>query len=173
LSAHYRHPINFSKDLLEQSKTALGRLYNARDNLVHLIENSHDNETQAEEWVWELSKYKDDFKRSMEDDLNTADAVSVIFELIREINCKVNEKSNKRTLEAALDIFNELTRVLGIVVKKQDKLLDVEIEEMIERRQIARMQKDFKLSDVIRDELKEKGIVLEDTREGVKWKRIQ
>lgn len=173
LSAHYRHPINFSKDLLEQSKTALGRLYNARDNLLHLLESNHDVENQVESWVLELSRYKEDFKNSMEDDLNTADAVSVIFELVREINGKINEKSSKKTVEAALDIFSELTKVLGIVVKQQDKLLDVEIEEMIERRQIARMQKDFKLSDIIRNELKEKGIILEDTREGVKWKRVQ
>ncbi len=173
LSAHYRHPINFSKDLLEQSKTALGRLYNARDNLLHLLENNYDVDAQVESWVFELSKYKDDFKNSMEDDLNTADAVSVIFELVRDINSKINEKSSKKTIEEALNIFSELTSVLGIVVKKKDKLLDVEIEEMIERRQIARMQKEFKLSDIIRDELKEKGIILEDTREGVKWKRSQ
>lgn len=172
LSAHYRHPINFSKDLLEQSATALNRLYNTRDNLLFLLEKAKDNNKEIESWAVKLTEYKKAFKEAMEDDINTAEAIAVIFDLIKEINTNTNEKSNKATVKAALDIFEELTGVLGIVTKKEDKLLDVEIEEMIERRQIARSQKDFALSDQIRDELKEKGIVLEDTREGVKWKRI-
>lgn len=172
LSAHYRHPINFSKDLLEQSATALNRLYNTRDNLLFLLEKAKDNNKEIESWAVKLTEYKKAFKEAMEDDINTAEAIAVIFDLIKEINTNTNEKSNKATVKAALYIFEELTGVLGIVTKKEDKLLDVEIEEMIERRQIARSQKDFALSDQIRDELKEKGIVLEDTREGVKWKRI-
>jgi cysteinyl-tRNA synthetase len=172
LSAHYRHPINFSKDLLEQSNTALNRLYNTRDNLLFLLEKAKDNNNEIEPWALKLPKYKEAFKDAMEDDINTAEAIAVIFELIKEINTNTNEKSNKVTVKASLDFFTELTGVLGIVTKKEEKLLDVEIEEMIERRQIARSQKDFALSDQIRDELKDKGIVLEDTREGVKWKRI-
>lgn len=172
LSAHYRHPINFSKDLLEQSSTALNRLYNTRDNLLFLFDKAKEGNNKIESWALELTKYKKAFKEAMEDDINTADAISVIFELIREINSNVNEKSNKAIIKASLELFTELTGVLGVVRKKEEKLLDVEIEEMIERRQIARSQKEFALSDQIRDELKEKGIVLEDTREGVKWKRI-
>lgn len=172
LSAHYRHPINFSKDLLEQSNTALNRLYNTRDHLLFLLEKAKENNNEIEPWALRLPKYKEAFKDAMEDDINTAEAIAVIFELIKVINTNIDEKSNKITVKASLDLFTELTGVLGIVTKKEEKLLDVEIEEMIERRQIARSQKDFALSDQIRDELKDKGIVLEDTREGVKWKRI-
>lgn len=172
LSAHYRHPINFSKDLLEQSNTALNRLYNTRDHLLFLLEKAKENNNEIEPWALRLPKYKEAFKNAMEDDINTAEAIAVIFELIKAINTNIDEKSNKITVKASLDLFTELTGVLGIVTKKEEKLLDVEIEEMIERRQIARSQKDFALSDQIRDELKDKGIVLEDTREGVKWKRI-
>ena len=172
LSAHYRHPINFSKDLLEQSNTALNRLHNTRDHLLFLLEKAKENNNEIEPWALRLPKYKEAFKNAMEDDINTAEAIAVIFELIKAINTNIDEKSNKITVKASLDLFTELTGVLGIVTKKEEKLLDVEIEEMIERRQIARSQKDFALSDQIRDELKDKGIVLEDTREGVKWKRI-
>lgn len=171
LSAHYRHPINFSKDLLEQSRTALNRLYNTRDNLHYLL-GINTASGEIEDWALKLSDYRESFKEAMDDDLNTADAIAVLFDLSKEINTNVNENTKIESLHKALELFSELTQVLGVVSKKEDKLLDVEIEEMIERRQIARMNKDFGLSDKIRDELKEKGIILEDTREGVKWKRI-
>ncbi|MPW24748.1 cysteine--tRNA ligase [Alkalibaculum sp. M08DMB] len=175
LSAQYRNPINFSKDLLKQANTALSRLYNTRDNLLFLLENNRnvDNEGKIEDWVISLSKYKKSFKESMDDDLNTAEALAVLFELSKEINSSIDESTNRKSLEECISIFNELTNVLGVVSKNKEKLLDVEIEEMIERRQIARINKDFAMSDLIRDELKEKGIILEDTRDGVKWKRVQ
>ncbi|MFZ7121482.1 MAG: cysteine--tRNA ligase [Eubacteriaceae bacterium] len=175
LSAHYRNPINFSRKLLEQSKSALERLYNTRNNLDYYLNNNNKVKITSDEenWTMSLGSYNERFKTAMEDDLNTSEALAVIFELVREINTNIDEKSSKTVVKESFEIFNELTDVLGLVVKKEDKLLDVEIEEMIEKRQIARMNKDYKLSDDIREELKDKGIILEDTREGVKWRRIR
>lgn len=173
LSAHYRNPINFSRELLEQSKSALDRLYNSRNQLEYLIDKATNlTITEKEEEIYSrFLNYRDGFNEAMDDDINTSEALSKIFELVREININSNEESSKEFLEKSLDLFKELTGVLAIVTKEDEKLLDVEIEEMIERRQIARMNKDFNMSDSIRDELKEKGVILEDTRDGVKWRR--
>ena len=173
LSAHYRSPINFNREVMEQTKSSLDRLYNAKQNIEYLMENSNVDEITKEEegLVLELEGFKTQFVKSMEDDLNTADGISAIFELVKFANLNLNHESSKAMLEKTHDLLVELSNVLGIL-KKEDELLDSDIQDLIDKRMQARKDKDYKLSDDIRDELKAKGIVLEDTQEGVKWKRI-
>ena len=173
LSAHYRNPINFSDEILNQSKAGLERLYNAKERLEFIISKLNNDAENTEELKLEeeLSSFRQRFIEAMDDDLNTADAVSVIFELAKFMNSNVNENSTKEFANKVLAEFNELTSVLNVVNKKQEDILDEEIEKLIEARTNAKKNKDFKLADQIRDELLEKGIVLEDTRQGVKWRR--
>ena len=173
LSTHYRNPINFSDEILNQSKAGLERLYNAKERLEFIISKLNNDAKNAEELKLEeeLSSFRQRFIEAMDDDLNTADAVSVIFELAKFMNSNVNENSTKEFANKVLAEFNELTSVLNVVNKKQEDILDEEIEKLIEARTNAKKNKDFKLVDQIRDELLEKGIVLEDTRQGVKWRR--
>ena len=173
LSAHYRTPMNFSREIMEQTKSGLDRLYNGKKNLEYLLGKSEDRELLDEEKT-ELDKienFKLDFIRGMEDDLNTADAIAAIFELVRYSNGNIDENTPKSIIERAYNNLIELSNVLGIL-NKQDEILEEEIIQLIEKRTQARKDKDFKLSDDIRDSLLEKGIILEDTQEGVKWKRI-
>ena len=174
LSAHYRNPVNFSDEMLNQAKAGLERLYNAKEKLEFTISNLSESAIKDEEkeLINELESYKDKFINAMEDDLNTADAVSAIFELSKFINTNVNETSSLEFAKMCLDKFNELTGVLNIVNKKNDDILDKDIEELIQKRADAKKNKDFKLADEIRQELLDKGIVLEDTRQGTKWKRV-
>lgn len=173
LSTHYRNPINFSDEILNQSKAGLERLYNAKERLEFIISKLGDDVENAEELKLEeeLNSFRQRFIEAMDDDLNTADAVSIIFELAKFMNSNVNENSTKEFANKVLSEFNELTSVLNVVNKKQEDILDEEIEKLIEARTNAKKNKDFKLADQIRDELLEKGIVLEDTRQGVKWRR--
>ena len=173
LSAHYRNPVNFSDEMLNQAKAGLERLYNAKEKLEFTISNLSESSIKdyEKELVNELESYKTKFINSMEDDLNTADAVSAIFELSKFINTNVNEESSLEFAKMCLDKFNELTEVLNIVNKKNDDILDKDIEELIQKRADAKKNKDFKLADDIRQELLDKGIILEDTRQGTKWKR--
>ncbi|WP_343345589.1 cysteine--tRNA ligase [Terrisporobacter petrolearius] len=173
LSTHYRNPINFSDEILNQSKAGLERLYNAKERLEFIISKLNNDAENAEELKLdkELSSFRQRFIEAMDDDLNTADAVSVIFELAKFMNSNVNENSTNEFANKVLAEFNELTSVLNVVNKKQEDILDEEIEKLIEARTNAKKNKDFKLADQIRDELLEKGIVLEDTRQGVKWRR--
>lgn len=173
LSAHYRNPVNFSDEMLNQAKAGLERLYNAKEKLEFTISNLSESSIKDEEkeLINELESYKTKFINAMEDDLNTADAVSAIFELSKFINTNVNETSSVEFAKMCLDKFNELTGVLNIVNKKNDDILDKDIEELIQKRADAKKNKDFKLADDIRQELLDKGIVLEDTRQGTKWKR--
>ena len=173
LSAHYRNPVNFSDEMLNQAKAGLERLYNAKEKLEFTISNLSESSIRDEEkgLVNELESYKTKFINAMEDDLNTADAVSAIFELSKFINTNVNETSSLEFANMCLDKFNELTGVLNIVNKKNDDILDKDIEELIQKRADAKKNRDFKLADDIRQELLDKGIVLEDTRQGTKWKR--
>lgn len=173
LSTHYRNPINFSDEILNQSKAGLERLYNAKERLEFIISKLSDDVENAEELKLEeeLNSFRQRFIEAMDDDLNTADAVSIIFELAKFMNSNVNENSTKEFANKVLSEFNELTSVLNVVNKKQEDILDEEIEKLIEARTNAKKNKDFKLADQIRDELLEKGIVLEDTRQGVKWRR--
>ena len=174
LSTHYRNPINFSDEILNQSKAGLERLYNAKERVEFIISKLNDNAENADELKLEeeLNSFRQRFIEAMDDDLNTADALSIIFELVRFMNSNVNENSTKEFANKVLDEFNELTGVLNVVNKKHEEdMLDEEIEALIQKRTDAKKNKDFKLADEIRNELLEKGIVLEDTRQGVKWRR--
>ncbi len=173
LSAHYRNPVNFSKELLEQTKSALERLYNAKNNAEYLMENTS-SQTQTQEeiaWIGEIQKYREQFKEAMEDDINTADALAAIFDLVKEMNRYLDNYKSQLIIKSAYELFIELSNVLGLLQKTEERL-DREIEELIEKRQQARKEKNWSLADKIRDELKEKGILLEDTPQGIKWKRI-
>ena len=173
LSAHYRSPINFSRETMNQMENALERLYNNKKNLEYLLEKSENRELNEEEMghLKEIEKFKMEFIESMEDDLNTADAIAAVFDLVKYANTYINEKNSKELIQKTYDLLMELCNVLGILNKKEE-ILEEEIVELIEKRTEARKNKDFKLADEIRDILKEKGIVLEDTQEGVKWKRV-
>ena len=168
ISSHYRSPINYSTDILEQGKNALDRLYTCRDNLDFALKNAAEG-GEAPEF---LAKYKQEFIDAMDDDFNTADAIGVLFSMVREINTMVAEGAGKVAIEAAITLFDELTYVLGLVYNRKSDDLDAEVEALIEQRTAARKAKDFKTADAIRDKLKEMGIVLEDTPQGVKWSRM-
>jgi len=175
LSAQYRSPINYSVEIIEQMITGLERLYNCRDNLDYLLESGLAAESEGDdEQIGAFEARRSQFIDAMEDDLNTADAVSAIFELARDINAAVNTGvTSKKLVEAATAVFDELCGVLGILYKRDNRNLDAEIEAMIEKRQQARKTRDFKTADAIRDNLKERGILLEDGPQGVKWSYIK
>lgn len=174
LSAHYRSPINFSAELMEAAKNGLDRILTAVGNLKHMEENlKNDGLSEAEkENLKSTEEFVAKFKASMEDDFNTADAISAIFELVKFANVSVNEDSSKAYAGELKKLIVTLSDVLGIIAEKQDEILDEEIEKLIEERQMARKEKNFGRADEIRAILFEQGIVLEDTREGVKWKRV-
>lgn len=173
LSAHYRSPIDFSREIMKQTENGLRRLYNGKDNLEYLIEKSLDRELEGrdKEEIGRINKYKEEFIKSMEDDLNTADSISYIFELVRYANTNLNQDSNRKVLEEAYNTLMELSNILGLL-SKEEEILEEEILELIEKRSEARANKDFQLADRIRDDLEEQGIILEDTQDGVKWKRV-
>ncbi len=170
LSAHYRSPLNFSAELMEAAKSGLERIHNSYDNLMYLYENASTDEADESEYKQAVDKYIKKFEEAMEDDFNTADAISAVFELVKYINQNVDDNTAKNVLKLFIDNLSMLCDILGIILKKEEKLLDADIEKMIEERQQARKNKDFATADRIRDELLSKGIVLEDTREGVKYK---
>lgn len=173
LSAHYRSPLNFSADLMEASKNGLDRIVTAVANLKHLLGAAAVDALKEEEKAL-LEKTKEfvtGFETAMEDDFNTADAVASVFELVKFANTTTNGESSKEYLQGLLDLIVKLTDVLGLIVEKEEELLAEDIEKLIEERQAARKAKNFQRADEIRNELLEKGIVLEDTREGVKWKK--
>ncbi len=167
IASHYRSPINYSVDIIEQAQSSLDRLYKCREGLEFAISHAEEG-GEAPEF---LEKYKAQFIEAMDDDLNTADALGALFMMVRDINKAVADKAGKTALEACLKGFNELCDVLGLLYVKKDDSLDAEVEELIAQRTAARKAKDFKKADEIRDKLNEMGIILEDTREGVKWSR--
>ncbi|MBQ7564366.1 MAG: cysteine--tRNA ligase [Lachnospiraceae bacterium] len=173
LNAHYRMPLNFSAELMEAAKNSLERIVNAADNLKFLIKNSHnDSIREAEkELLSQTEEYKKEFDAAMDDDFNTADAITAVFDLVKFINLNASSDCSKEYLEGLLAVLRELTEILGIVVDRKEELLDDEVEALIEERTKARKSKDFARADEIRNQLTELGIVLEDTREGVKWHR--
>ncbi|MCI7812157.1 MAG: cysteine--tRNA ligase [Lachnospiraceae bacterium] len=173
LSAHYRSPLNFSAELMESSKNALERIVNGVDHLKRLMDVAQEKELTQEETknVEELKALAAKFDEAMDDDFNTADAVSAIFEIVKLANTTASADSAKAYLAQLKDKIVELSDILGLIVEKAEEILDEEIEQMIAKRQEARKARDFKKADEIRNELLEKGIILEDTREGVKWKR--
>ena len=167
ISSQYRGPINYSVDIIEQSKNALERLYNCRDNIDFALKNAPDGGEKPEF----CETRKQEFIAAMDDDLNTADALAAVFNLVREINTAIANGAKKNTLEACAAAFDELNGVLGLVYNRKSDNIDSEIEELINKRTEARKNKDFKTADEIRDKLKSMGIVLEDTPQGVKWTR--
>lgn len=173
IASHYRSPINYSVEVIEQCKSALERLYNCRDNLEFAINNAQDGEKDTE-LCKSFDARRDEFIKAMDDDLNTADGIAAIFELVRDINANViGQNVSKQTMEYAAKVFDELTGVLGIVYNRSsNNSLDDEIEKLIEQRTQARKDKNWVEADRIRDQLKDMGIVLEDTPQGIKWKKI-
>ena len=171
LSAHYRNPINFSHDLLTQAKSALGRIETCMENLNFMAGNAKEG-VISQETSDALSEFKQQFVDAMDDDINTADAISAIFDIVKYANTKFDETTSKNDLEATKNLILELGGVLGIIEDKRKEILDGDIEALIEERNLARKNKDFARADEIRDELKAQGIGLEDTRQGVKWKRV-
>ena len=173
LSAHYRSPLNFSAELMEAAKNGLERILTAADNLQFLAGNASAERLTAEEKALLLKthEYANSFERAMDDDFNTADAIAAVFELVKYINTTADGTRSKEYLDSLYKRLESLTDVLGIIIEKKEEMLDEEIEAMIEKRQAARKERDFALADQIRDELLARGIILEDTREGVKWKK--
>ncbi len=169
LSAQYRNPINFSRELMEQAQNALERLYNAKNNLEHLLEKTENVEMQEVEnkLLAGFEAYKLKFIEAMEDDLNTADAIAAIFELVKEINSSVKGSASKEFIQKSYDLLMELAGVLGLLSKEDEAGIDPEVARLIEDRQMARKEKNFALADQIRDQLKEKGIAIKDTPQGV------
>ncbi len=197
LSAHYRSPINFSADLIEQSKNGLDRIYQCIGNLEYYLQNSAKGTANSEKGaassekgtsnsekgtsnieketkiIEKLNALKTKFIEEMDDDINTASAISVIFEIVKETNVEILTLKNasKEIVEYSISLIKELGDVLGILQKKEDTSLETEVEELIAKRQKARADRDWKLADEIRDTLNDKGIILEDTPQGVKWKK--
>ena len=173
LSAHYRSPLNFSAELMEAAKSGLERIITAADNLKFLMTNAKsDVMSEEEEQRYEASaQFTAGFEKAMDDDFNTADAIAAVFEYVKFINTNTGADSSKEYLEKLYGRLERLTDVLGIIIDRKEEMLDADIEALIEERQAARKEKNFARADAIREELLSKGIILEDTREGVKWKR--
>ena len=173
LSAHYRSPLNFSAELMEAAKNGLDRIVTSVANLNYLLKNAADGEMSEEEQklAEEAKAYIAQFDAAMDDDFNTADAISAIFDLVKFANTHVPENAGRAFVQAVKDEIVLLSDICGLIVDKQEEILDAQIEELIRERQEARKAKNFARADEIRDTLAAQGIILEDTREGVKWKR--
>ena len=173
LSAHYRSPLNFSAELMEAAKNGLERILTAAENLRFLSGNAGKGGMTEEEKVLfaKTEEYVTDFERAMDDDFNTADAIAAVFDLVKYINTTADGSRSEEYLDSLYTRLHTLTDVLGIIIDKEEEMLDEDIEALIEKRQAARKERNFALADQIRDELLAKGIILEDTREGVKWKK--
>lgn len=174
LSAHYRSPLNFSDELIEAAKNGLERILTAYDKIKTVAEHTEtESLTEQEQALCEqIDAFVKKYEAAMDDDLNTADAIAVIFELVKLTNTTVQTGSSKEYCEKAMTTIKQLCDVLGIEVEREQELLDTDIEQLIEERQQARKDKNFARADEIRNLLQKQGIALEDTREGVKWKRI-
>ena len=172
LSAHYRSPLNFSAELMEASKNGLDRIITAADLLKRLAGNGEGELTEAEQALLREAKtYVQKFEEAMDDDFNTADAISAIFELVKFSNIHAADAHSQRFFAALREELVTLCDILGIIVEKKEEILDEDIEKLIAERQAARKEKNFARADEIRDELLARGIVLKDTREGVVWTR--
>ncbi|WP_183279857.1 cysteine--tRNA ligase [Clostridium fungisolvens] len=174
LSAHYRQQLNFSEELLESAKASVDRIYNAIANLENLLEEVKVEAATDEEksYLTSLGKHREKYIERMDDDFNTADAITAIFDLIKDINTNISISSSKEVIVKALELIRELGGPLGILQRSTKVSLEDEIEQLVEQRQQARKDRDWALADKIRDELKDRGIVLEDTPQGVRWKKI-
>ncbi len=168
LSAHYRNPVNFSEEMMASAKSALERLYNGREHLVRMLEVAKDRKDVHGE---DIEKFRARFIEHMDDDFNTADGLSVLFELVRFANTHIGPESAGADVKAMLELVDELADVLGILQKREEEDLDAAIERLIAERQQARTDKNFQRADAIRDELLAQGIELKDTPQGVVWTR--
>ena len=173
LTAHYRNPLNFSAELMESAKAGLDRILTGAERLKDLIEQADETDLSSAEMagLQESEKFTNQFEKAMDDDFNTADAITAIFDFVKFLNTNTDENSSKAYLTGLHDSLWRLADVLGLILDREEENLDDEIEELIQERQDARKNKDFAKADEIRDKLLSMGIVLEDTREGVKWKR--
>ncbi|MCA0985546.1 cysteine--tRNA ligase [Halobacillus yeomjeoni] len=172
LSVQYRHPINFSDELLRGAKNSFDRIKNGFENVKHRKKTSLNLQENHKEWIEEIDSYKEKFIQEMDDDFNTANAISVIFDLTKSANLYLQgEQTHTEVLESYEQTFKELMNVLGIELETQEELLDEEIEALLEERVLARKQRNFERADQIRDELKARNIILEDTSQGTRWKR--
>lgn len=173
LSAHYRSPLNFSAELMEAAGNGLERIVTSAENLKFLLGGAVTEalRPQEEALLQEADSFRVKFEEAMDDDINTADAIAAVFELVKFANTKADAGSSKAFLSGLLTELRTLSDVLGLIVDKKEEVLDADVEALIEARQAARKAKDFAKADAIREELLEMGIILEDTREGVKWKR--
>ena len=172
LSAHYRSPLNFSADLMEAAKNGLDRIVTAAEKLRDLQKNATGELTESEAASLEEAKsFMKKYEEAMEDDFNTADAISAIFEMVKFTNTNANADSSKAYVDALYAQLDKMAEICGLILEKKAEILDEEIEKLIQERQDARKAKNFARADEIRNQLLEQGIVLEDTREGVKWKR--
>lgn len=170
ISSHYRSPINYSIDIIEQCQSALDRLYTCRESLDFAIKNAKSDITDDEKILNLIASAKDEFIKAMDDDLNTADGIAAVFDLVSTINTEIiNKEVSLNVCKKAAEMFDELTGVLGLVYNRKSNDIDDDIEKLIEQRQTARANKDWATADKIRDELKAKGIILKDTPQGVTW----
>ncbi|MBD8070973.1 cysteine--tRNA ligase [Bacillus sp. PS06] len=172
LSVHYRHPINYNEELLESTNKGFERIKTSYDNLKHRKESSTNLTNDDQEWINTINSLREEFIIAMDDDFNTANAVSVLFELSKQANYYLQLKNTSvEVIEHFMNQFEEFFQVLGLKLSNEEGLLDEEIEELIQKRIEARKNRDFALSDQIRDQLKEMNIILEDTPQGTRWKR--
>ena len=170
ISSHYRSPINYSIDIIEQCQSALDRLYTCRESLDFAIKNAKSDIDDDEEILKLIASAKDEFIKAMDDDLNTADGIAAVFNLVSAINTEIiNKEVSLNVCKKAAEMFDELTGVLGLLYNRKSNDIDDDIEKLIEQRQTARANKDWATADKIRDELKAKGIILKDTPQGVTW----
>lgn len=171
-TAHYRRPINYSLDAIEEAKTNLSRIETAYFNANHRLSQAVDSKDKDEKVLDEISAFREQFIRQMDDDFQTQNGITVVYDLVRFVNRYVEkEEVSKQVIKAALSLLEELLFVFGITLSAQTELLDEEIETLIEEREQARKDRNFQRADDIRDELKEQDIILEDTTQGVRWKR--
>ena len=168
LSAHYRSPINFRRDMVAQAHASLQRLYTARENLLFLKKNAPDKALTADEeaLLTRVKEYADRFDAAMDDDLNTADALGAIFEIVKDANVSLNQQSGKAAVEGVLKTLLEMTGVLGLLMKEAEEGLPAEIQQMADERAQARKEKNWKRSDELRDALAAAGYLVKDTPQG-------
>lgn len=169
ISSHYRSPINFSKEVMDQNKHALERLYNTKDRLEGALKAAKPGSDP--DFDRDIQRLKEEFCQAMEDDMNTADALSKLFDLSKRINQGINEEIGLESLKVAQESYLSLAKVLGLLYKEEDQA-EEEVLKLIKEREEARKNKDFARADALRDQLLEMGIAIEDSRDGTKWKRI-
>lgn len=170
ISSHYRSPINYNLEIIEQCQAALDRLYTCRESLDFAVKNADDSIADDENLISKINSHRQQFIDAMDDDLNTADGIAAVFDLVKDINTLIlDKKVSKNVCTTAADLFDELCEVLGILYNRKSNDIDSEIEDLIEQRQQARKNKDWATADKIRDDLKARGIILKDTPNGVTW----